>query len=469
VARNPRHITILHAGPGHISFVRGEESGAILAQAAERGPWSLEDGSLAVALRDFAGRHGLAEDRVFFVLPRHEAAVRILELPSQDPLELGGMVHLGAEEIVPFPLDELLTSYCLLEPVAGGSSRVLAVVVRKVVVEAYLDALRAAHLDFEQVFLSTSCMLTALKRASAGSCAAAHVGPDGLEVALLRNGQMTFGRGVSIPVAIDNGQVSASSLEEIAAEIRASLSASRRESSDGTAPAELMVSTTDSGTTEIAEALAAALSIPAQAYRQDGVTSLVDAGALATARGDHSYLIALMPESELIRRQTTVSRARGLRVAAAVMVAVIATAAVYAQAAVQRRAYLRELDIRADGLRPLAQTLRTKRQQLHLIEDQVQRAASPIVVLSTIASLAPDAGLNFTRFSYDKVQGITVNGSATEPKKFDDLIDAMRKAGADIIPQLARAQELYRTARVERNQNVWDFAVTVPFTEAPAP
>ena len=25
-----------------------------------------------------------------------------------------------------------------------------------------------------------------------------------------------------------------------------------------------------------------------------------------------------------------------------------------------------------------------------------------------------------------------------------------------------------RTARVERNQNVWDFAVTIPFTEAAA-
>ncbi len=467
MARSPRHITILHAGPGHISFVRADESGAVIVQATERGPWSIEDGSLAAALGDFAGRHGLSGDRVFFVLPRHEAAVRILELPSQDPLELGGMVHLGAEEIVPFPLDELQTSYCLLESLDGGSSRVLAVVVRKTVVETYLGALRSARLDFEQVLLSTSCMLTALKRAGAAACAAAHVGSDGLEVALLRDGRMTFGRGVAIAMAIENGRVAGSSLEEIVAEVRGSLSASRRESADGAAPAELLVSASGLNGEAVAEALREALGAPARDYRQDGFTSLVDAGALATACGDRSYLIGLMPESETNRRAATVSRARGMRVVAAVAVAAIATGAIYFQAVTQRRAYLHELDERADGLRPLAQTLRTKRQQLRLIEEQVHRTASPIMVLSTIASLAPDEGLNLTRFSYDQRQGVTVNGSAMEPKLFDGLIDGMRGPGAAAIPQLARAQELYRTARPERGQNVWDFAVTIPFIEAP--
>ncbi len=468
MARSPRHITILHAGPGHISFVRGEATGAVVAQAAERGPWNLEDGSLATALGDFAKRHELLDDRIFFVLPRHEAAVRILELPSQDPLELGGMVHLGAEEIVPFPLDELQTSYCLLSPIEGGSSRVLAVVVRKAVIEAYLDALRAARLDFEQVFLSTSCILTALKREGTTSCAATHVGPGGLEVALLRDGQMIFGRGVAVSVSIENDRFSESSLDEIAAEVRASLSASRRESSDGSAPGELLVSATGADAGPIAEALGAALDQPAHVYRHDGANSLVDAGAMATVQGDRSYFIDLTPESELIRRYASVARARGLRVAVAVLIAAIAAGAVYAQAVTQRGAYLRELDARADDLRPLAQTLRTKRQQLRLIEEQVQRSASPIVVLATIASLAPEAGLNFTRFSYDQRQGVTVNGSATEPKLFDGLIDSLRGPGAAAIPQFARAQELYRTARVERNQNVWDFAVTIPFTEASA-
>jgi type II secretory pathway component PulL len=452
-----------------VSFLRAADTGAVVAQVLERGSWNVEDGSLAAALADFAGRHGLADDRVYFILPRHEAAVRILELPSQDPEELRGMVHLGAEEIVPFPLDELLTSFCVLENLEGGSSRVLAVVVRKAVIEAWLDILRGAKLDSEQILLSTACLLTALKKSGPGaSCAAIHVAPDGLEVAILRDGRMSFGRGIGLSVTEESGRPSASSLAEIVAEVRNSFSASRRESSDGAAPAELVVSVDGFDAAAVSAALNAGLGMPARPYGGHGLASLVAAGALATAQGDSTYAVELLPETEQRRRASKTSRSRRLRSAAGLLVAVLAMGTVYAQAVMQRRAYLRELDARAEQLRPLAQTLRTKRQQLDLIQEQVHRAASPIALLATVASLAPDAGLNITRFAYDQAQGVTFNGGAVDPKLFDGLIDAMRGPGASVIPQLARAQELYRAAGVEQGQGVWGFAVTIPFAEAPA-
>ena len=40
--------------------------------------------------------------------PRHEITARIIELPSQDPDELVGMIRLGCEEYVPYPADELI-------------------------------------------------------------------------------------------------------------------------------------------------------------------------------------------------------------------------------------------------------------------------------------------------------------------------------------------------------------------------
>ncbi len=470
MARQTKHIAILHCGPGHLSFARAAESGAVVAQACERGPWNLEDGTLAAALEDFAGRHALAGDRVFFVLPRHEAAVRILELPSQDPEELRGMVHLGAEEIVPFPLDELMTSFCVLEPLDGGASRVLAVVARKTVVEAWLNLLRGAGLECEQILLSTACLLTALRYhapdAPGISCAAVHLAPDGLEVAIVRDRRMIFGRGIALAVPEESGRPSASSMEEIVAEVRNSFSASRRESADGATAAEVCVSVEGFDANAVSKALGTALNLPARPYESAGIKSLVTAGALATARGEEIYAVRLLPETETRRRASKASRSRGLRAAAALAVAILATGAVYVQAVMQRRAYLAELDARAEVMRPLAQTLRTKRQQLDLIQEQVHRTASPIQILSTVATLAPDAGLNITRFAYDHTEGVTLNGGAVDPKLFDGLIDAMRSKGAAAIPQLARAQELYRTARVEQMQAVWDFAITVPFAEA---
>jgi hypothetical protein len=275
---------------------------------------------------------------------------------------------------------------------------------------------------------------------------------------------MTFGRGVGVPIAVESGRVAEDSLEEIGAEVRSSLSTSRRESPDGSAPSQLLISAGEADTAALANALGAALNLPAQAYQRAGLGSLVAAGAIATARGDRGFAIELLPESEVQRRAATVSRARGLRVVVAVLIAALATAGLYGQMRLQRTAYLADLDAKADSLRPLAQTLRTKRQQLKLIEDQVHRAASPIQILATIAKVAPNDGLDFTRFSYDIRQGVTVNGSAIEPKKFEDLIDGMRKAGIDTMPQFARAQELYRTERMDYGKKVWDFAISIPFT-----
>lgn len=451
MARKSVHISVLQAGPGHISFVRGGETGGVLAQVSERGAWLQEDGSLATALSDFVKRHGLTHDRLFFVLPRHEVAVRILELPTQDPVELGGMVHLGAEEIVPFPLDELATSYCLLENLDGGSARVLAVVARRAVLEGYVGLLRGAGVVPEQVYLSTACLLTALKHTDA---AAVHVAPGGLEVAVLRDGRMTFGRGVALD---------ASAADEVAAEVRGSISASRRESPDGAAPKDIVVSADGVEPDAIVSTLSGSLGVGVEAFNEAGLRSAVAAGALASARGDRAYPIELLPETEIRRRAAVATRSRGMRVGIAALIALIATAAVYVQAVAQRRSYLAELDRRADAMRPTAQTLITKRKQLHLIQDQVHRSVSPIQILSTLAQLAPDEGLNITRFSYDKDEGITVNGSARDPKLFDGLIDSMRGPGAATIPQLAAAMELYRTERRERDRAVWDFAVTIPF------
>lgn len=456
MARKAVHISVLQAGPGHISFVRGGESGGVLAQVSERGAWSPDDGSLAAALGDFVKRHGLAQDRIFLVLPRHEAAVRILELPTQDPDELRGMVHLGAEEIVPFPLDELATSYCLLENLDGGSARVLAVVVRRSVLEAQVALLRSAGVTPEQIYLSTACLLTALKGTDA---AAVHIAPSGLEVAVLREGRMTFGRGVALDASV---------ADEVAAEVRGTLSASRRESPDGAAPQEIVLSTDGLEPDTIASALTAALGLPVRAFDENGVGSALIAGALATARGDHAYPVELLPETEIRRRAAVATRSRGMRVGIAALVALVATAGVYVQSVAQRRSYLAELDRRADTMRPMVQTLRNKRQHLELIQEQVHRSVSPMVILSTLAGLAPDKGLNITRFAYDKTAGVTLNGSTVDPKQFESFIDGMRGTGAAAIPQLAAAMELYRTERRERNQSVWDFGVTIPFSEAQA-
>lgn len=468
MARKSPYTTVLQASPTHLAFLRTRANGddvAVEAQGFERGTWSAEDGSLQDALTEFVRAHDLADDRIVTVLPRHEAALRILELPSQNKAELDGMVRLGAEDIVPFPLEELHTAYCVLETLPDGGSRVLAVVVRKAVLQAHLDLVRAGGLEPDQVLLSTACLLTELhhRHAFQEAAAALHVSPDGLEVLVGREDTMAFGRGLAIDFSGEE-TLDARGIEDLTAELRASLATYRRESPDGIMPNGVTVSAEGYDPAAIAKALESSVDVPLHAP-ETASPSLAALGAARVAAGDRRFFVGLLPEAEVRRRAAATTRTRGLRIGAMVAAALVATAAVYAQAVYQRRAYLDKLEGYAEELRPVARSLRTKRQQLRFLSDQVDRSMSPLQMLHTIVQLAPEDGLNVTRYAYDRSEGIILNGSAVQPALFDTLIDSLRGQGAQSFPQFARAQELYRNARRERDQQVWDFAVTIPFPE----
>jgi len=464
VARSSAHVTALQFAPGYLAFTRAratDQGFAAEGSVVEFGDWDPASGALSAALSDFVKRHALSDDTLYYVLPRHEAAARILELPSQDAEEIRGMVHLSAEEIVPFPLNELLTSYTILESLPGGVSRVLAVVVKKSVVESTLDVISSAGLRVEQVLLSTASILTALQTESLPAATAVlHVVPDGFEIAVLREGTLVFSRGLGQTVATGSEVLASESIEDLVAECRASLGSYRRDSADGGAVAEIRLSATGVDPSTLAPALEAATSIP---VRLAG--DLVSTGSLASALGDRRFHIALLPEAELKRRAAAGMRNTAMRLGIAAAVALAATLGVYFEVVVQRSAYIEELDARAEQLRPIARTLLTKRQQLRMIEDRVDRTLSPLRLVAEVAEIAPQDGMNINRVKFDREDSMVVTGSATDPKLFDTLIDGIRAAGGSTYPQFARARELYRQVRMERGQQVWDFAVTIPFQE----
>ena len=48
---------------------------------------------------------------ITIALPSSKLLMRVLELPSSDPIEIDGMVELQMDQISPFPTDQLTLSY----------------------------------------------------------------------------------------------------------------------------------------------------------------------------------------------------------------------------------------------------------------------------------------------------------------------------------------------------------------------
>lgn len=473
MARNGSIVSVLQFGPGYLSYVKlkpGTGGPCVVESEVQRGDWSREDGSLQRAVKDFAAKKRLAGTRLFTVLPRHEATLRVLELPTQSDEEIRGMVRLSAEEIVPFSLDDLVTAHSVLENLPGGSAKVLAVVVHRDIIDAHLGVLRDAGLDPEQVFLSTACLMAAAGTATdLDNSAIVNLSPGGIEILILKGGIFTSGRGIASEHSWADPELGSGEREELTAEVRTSLAAHRRESGDG---AEVVV--VSSECTKVAaavEALGGALDVPCRAASQlldranadDDSSPLVAVGAAVIAGRSGELYIGLLPKLELKRRAAASTRLRVVRAAVMFVLAAAAASGAYWQAVSQRSAYLDELEVRAEALRPFARGVRMKRQHLKRLQSQVEREATPLELLATISSLAPESDLNITRFSYDREQGITLRGRALNSQTFDRLIDDLRGSGARSFEQFAQAQELYRTLRRERDREVWDFAVSIPF------
>ena len=448
MARKASSISILQFGPSVISLLKvklGLPGLKVTASEVQWGEWTAVADSLSEALAKFADANALSGDRLFTVLPRHEATLRVLELPSQSDEELEGMVRLGAEEIVPFPLEELVTGHCILEKLAHGSSRVLAVVVHRDVIEAHLSVLKAAGLVPEQIFLSTDSLMAAAKEAGGtGHEAFVHLSPGGVEILVLKDGQYAYGRGIAVEHAWTGPEIDAAARAECVE------------------TAELAVALGDALDLSCGEA-SQVVDVVRQGGDRVSYTPAAAIGAALIARRPDTHYVGLLPEVELKRREVVSSRLRFVRIAAMLTVAALALAGVYWQAVSQRMAYIEELDLRAEALRPLARSVGTKRQHLRMLQRQVEREATVLELLGSIADLAPDKGLNIIRFDYERHRSISLYGRALETRSFDGMIDDLRGKGAQTFSQFAQAQESYRILRKERSQEVWDFAIKIPF------
>lgn len=88
-------------------------------------------------------------------IPKQFATVRYITLPSTDPIEIKQMVPYEAQKHIPFLSEEDIVDFQLLSTSPLGTSEVLLVVVKRVIIDDYLSLLNRAHLMPEVVDVST--------------------------------------------------------------------------------------------------------------------------------------------------------------------------------------------------------------------------------------------------------------------------------------------------------------------------
>lgn len=484
MARKGAHISILQFDDHIITRLRVRRSGSgldVLDFAMERGAWGDDDDARAKALEAFIVAHGLQEDHVYTVLPRHEITTRIIDLPSDSEEEIEGMVRFSAEEYVPFGVDELLIDQCMLYKTPHGESRVLAAFAHRDVVNQHMSLLERAGVVPERVFLSTACLASAAAAAKPegmGDYAVINMAIGGIEgIVIDDKGHLTFGRAVG--AALDwrpDSEKYTEALEELTVETRATLAAYRRESIDGIGAERVYLAAdvadaqlpTDAIEAEIAKPCAPAGFVSAvvnTGKEKLHHCPLAALGAAMIAQGRGAVVIDLLPESVTEVRQLQQVRKRLLQAAGAVALVVLALAGLFVQQIYQRQVYLNELNARLESMAGQAEGIREKREQLQILRREVQPKGSLMQYLAMVCQVAPEEGLNVLEFQFRKDDSIDLRGRAESLDVINDFGQALRVLGREsTLSHFLNASRKYENQNIrERDKTVWEYHYAIPF------
>ncbi|MEK7793377.1 MAG: hypothetical protein AAB353_02555 [Candidatus Hydrogenedentota bacterium] len=477
MARSSGNIAIVQFSDRTISFLRAAPSSTgvdVLASVSEHGEWT--DEFLVAALKDFVRRHDLGGDRVFTVVPRHDVTARIIELPSADQDEIAGMVRLSAAEFVPYAADEIVTSHAVLSVREDGISSVLAVVAHRDVVDRHLDRLTVAGAPPEKVFLSTACLLSAAAASTPADIetyALANLASGGLEVLVLRGTVLEHARGVGSSQEWGTDQ---SVLDELAAELRSTIAAHRRDTLDGVGASDVFFCSDNADSSAIAEAITHDVDFqcaPATHILEITGTSrgnlngvpVVALGAVMNAQGRGACIIDLTPRDEKRRRAAAKLLNKAVRIGIAAALLIVSAAALFTQALYQRNSHIAKLERIAEQRRPQVQEMVAKRRHLERMQEEVSRKDSALEMLAAVANLAPQLGLNVNRISFRHGESVDIFGRANQIANVDALATQFRDAG---IQQFAAARVMYTDRGKERDQEIYNFHVSIPFPTAEA-
>lgn len=423
-------------------------------------------------LHELATTFDMEETPWYSILPRHEATLRILTLPSHDTVEIESMVRLGASDLVPYPIEEMLISHQVLAQLPTGESRVLVVLVRHETIRAYIAALTEAGREPAEIFLSTACLVAAAAAMDGfGERALLHLDQHALELAAVQEGELLFSRGIAQAARwdLDNPR----DREALAYEVRELLAAYRREGDDGQGADVIYVSATGFPAGDVMTLVAEATGKECRAIPTGIQLADCDmdcpatlSGALRLAAGKGPLNLALTPPG--LGRQRAMKRFQTqlLHGLALVCIMVLALGIWYGEAVWQRNRLIAELQSQVDAIAPGAQGVAAKQHGLQIISRQVDKGPSFLELLAGIAASAPPSGLNIARIQYERESGLNLWGRAlTKDLVLKDFLGALRTRADGELALFSGAHSLYETAGIERDQPVINYQITVPLLE----
>ncbi|MFQ5412914.1 MAG: pilus assembly protein PilM [Phycisphaerae bacterium] len=197
-----RSLRIVHAALGK----RGVKIDRLLAAPMPPDVDPLDPGQMGGHIRRVLDQQHISTRYTIVDIPRDQAILTTLRLPTAAPDELPGMVEIQVAKELPFPADEAVIDFATPHASAddGPTTDVLVAAVRREVLQQYEATCYAAGLRLERIGLRPYASKVAigelLKDAMPERVLFIDVMPTLMEIDVLREGQLVFSRAASVMI-----------------------------------------------------------------------------------------------------------------------------------------------------------------------------------------------------------------------------------------------------------------------------
>lgn len=212
---DPRTLRIVHAHIGK----RGLKIDRLLSVGIPSGVDTDDPGQMGMHIRRTLDQEGITTRHALVDVPRDQAILKTLQLPTTQPDELPGMVEIQIAKELPFPAGEAVIDFTVeSDGREGPTGDVLVAAIRRELLEQYQATFEAAELKLDRIGLRPHANKIAtcefLRHAVPERVLFIDVRPTFMEIDVLRNGALAFSRSASVTIPANLEEPSILSLHD---------------------------------------------------------------------------------------------------------------------------------------------------------------------------------------------------------------------------------------------------------------
>lgn len=420
---------------------------------------------------DSEARIALKGEFIILAVPRQFLTLRIIRLPSKDTKEIEKMVSLQLPKQIPWPVEDIVFDYSVIEKEPSGYSKVLLNICQKETIQRCLRILSQSSLSASRITLTSEgicrwyqSFTQKNKIKDSGAVVILDIDAKNTDICFYERENLIFSRLISFGTA----DLQAENSEILIEEVQRTISALQRDQVT-LQLSKILITTALNVSKVFMEKLKLEFSCAVEAVnplkdlqldKEASLASVLTSGScsvtsiLGLALGKVKDEINLLPEEEkkIVLQKNKIKDLISLGILFLLMLGFFTFALVVK--IYKKQAYLKKLEQILKEDSPKAKNVETSLKKLELLKERLNPRGSTIEVIYELYNLIPDT-ISLSVFSFEEGKLITLQGTSSNMSDVFNFQSILEKS-----PYFKNVEVKYASKRKLRQAEITDFRIS---------